>query len=73
MGYSREQKLQHLITILSKIEYYSDFYFCKPCIYDRMKITLHKSLAKRDDYLIEYEYTNVIGHLLVVEYDRYCY
>lgn len=71
MDYSREQNLEHLAIILTRIERCLDLCFCKPCVYDGMKKTPHKILAKRSDFPIEYIHTDITGPLPVAGYDRF--
>lgn len=68
-----KQNLQHLVAMSTGMEHYPDFCFCKPCVYNRMKITPHKNLAKRGDYPMEYIYTDIMGPLLIVGYDVFYY
>lgn len=50
-----------------------DFWLCKPCIYGRIKETLHRNRAKRVDYFMKYIHTDITGPLSVACYNRSCY
>lgn len=59
--------------MLTKLESFLNFCFCKLCLYEKIKKTYYKSLAKKGEYPMDYIYTDITGILSETGYKRFCY
>lgn len=59
--------------MLIEMERCPDFCLCKSYVYNRMKKTSHKILAKRNDEPMEYIHTDIARPLPVAGYDGFHY